>query len=517
MAIPHSSSFNSLMSQRAHGGFGGAAGSGDAPMSSRRETRSTPSSIANNVSNWLQVAEKEASALMRRVDSVSAKSERLLAQAGRDADRQATAPPPASALSSGFAIERLTELSVRLARLEVLLDEVAQTGLLRIAAALPSHWDSSRSSLDPHESSAIDASDIGVRSARGMMPQVAGSQPSYVPVRGVAVPGRYAEVGVAPDQHEPSSQLGRRSTSRNGARPALGAASPMVAAPPVSPYPGVAVPMVAVPSGYLSPSPAPPVASMVVTPMHNGDRLVLPGGTLHVAQAVQLLQPVLMPSVLPFEAAAQAAVVQQRSRSAHPASHHYAGWPAASFVGQQQQAGQQQVMTPRGMATAQVVGRGAGTLRSFSAPRVPSFSGGALTPGMPPPGTPHLVLLPPGGPPGNLPGTPRGSGAGMNGAFTVPLPLQPPYLKAPPGLTGMLTPTMWNNPSLGRGLQDNVTTKIRNWLDTIPIGNGADRGWDDAQIREIADFAQDSHLEHLSAEEIYKRYVEHQVEQATTS
>lgn len=31
--------------------------------------------------------------------------------------------------------------------------------------------------------------------------------------------------------------------------------------------------------------------------------------------------------------------------------------------------------------------------------------------------------------------------------------------------------------------------KLRKWLETIPIGNGSERGWDDGQIREIAEFA----------------------------
>eukprot|EP00439_Symbiodinium_sp_Y106_P066796 s2133_g10.t4 len=60
--------------------------------------------------------------------------------------------------------------------------------------------------------------------------------------------------------------------------------------------------------------------------------------------------------------------------------------------------------------------------------------------------------------------------------------------------------------------------KIRQWLDTIPIGNGAERGWDDAQIREIAEFAaSQQNLQHLSAEQLYQRYVEHQVAQAEAS
>lgn len=69
-------------------------------------------------------------------------------------------------------------------------------------------------------------------------------------------------------------------------------------------------------------------------------------------------------------------------------------------------------------------------------------------------------------------------------------------------------------PSLGQLLQDSAEGKIREWLKTIPIGDGDERGWDDTQILEIAEFAQEHHLEHLAAEEIYKRYVEHQVERA---
>jgi len=79
-------------------------------------------------------------------------------------------------------------------------------------------------------------------------------------------------------------------------------------------------------------------------------------------------------------------------------------------------------------------------------------------------------------------------------------------------------PRLWM-PSLPLSLSDvpapaGAESKIREWLKTIPIGNGADRGWDDSQIREIAAFAQDKQLEDASAEEIYKRFVEHQVEMA---
>jgi len=63
-------------------------------------------------------------------------------------------------------------------------------------------------------------------------------------------------------------------------------------------------------------------------------------------------------------------------------------------------------------------------------------------------------------------------------------------------------------------LDDSAERKIRRWLQTIPIGNGEERGWDGAQIQEIANFAEEHHLEHLAAEEIYKRFVEHQVASA---
>jgi len=102
-------------------------------------------------------------------------------------------------------------------------------------------------------------------------------------------------------------------------------------------------------------------------------------------------------------------------------------------------------------------------------------------------------------------------------AVVTSSPLQqmgPPIIGTGVSTPGMPPPPGLWMPSLGQLLQDNVDAKIRRWLKTIPIGNGADRGWDDAQIAEIASFAQDHHLEHLAAEDIYKKYVEHQVESA---
>ncbi|CAK9118462.1 unnamed protein product [Durusdinium trenchii] len=65
--------------------------------------------------------------------------------------------------------------------------------------------------------------------------------------------------------------------------------------------------------------------------------------------------------------------------------------------------------------------------------------------------------------------------------------------------------------------QADAESKIRKWLETIPIGNGSERGWDDAQIREIATFAEQRQLGHLAPEELYQRYVEHQVAEAEKS
>jgi len=65
-----------------------------------------------------------------------------------------------------------------------------------------------------------------------------------------------------------------------------------------------------------------------------------------------------------------------------------------------------------------------------------------------------------------------------------------------------------------------VEEKLRQWLSTIPMQGGQphnsaqDRDWDEMQISEIVVFAQESHMAHLPAEEIYRRFVEHQVDLA---
>lgn len=60
---------------------------------------------------------------------------------------------------------------------------------------------------------------------------------------------------------------------------------------------------------------------------------------------------------------------------------------------------------------------------------------------------------------------------------------------------------------------DEMEEKLRRWLATIPMSDG-NRQWDDAQILDIVSFAREAGLHHLPAEEIYRLYVEHQVELA---
>lgn len=59
---------------------------------------------------------------------------------------------------------------------------------------------------------------------------------------------------------------------------------------------------------------------------------------------------------------------------------------------------------------------------------------------------------------------------------------------------------------------------MRTWLSTIPrspqSANKEAREWDDEQIASIAHFARDASIEDLEVDEIYRRYVEHQVEMA---
>eukprot|EP00811_Abedinium_folium_P009847 NODE_19102_length_860_cov_3.154161.p2 GENE.NODE_19102_length_860_cov_3.154161~~NODE_19102_length_860_cov_3.154161.p2 ORF type:complete len:116 (+),score=16.90 NODE_19102_length_860_cov_3.154161:269-616(+) len=105
----------------------------------------------------------------------------------------------------------------------------------------------------------------------------------------------------------------------------------------------------------------------------------------------------------------------------------------------------------------------------------------------------------------------------------MPRVLDEPPSRRPPILTvtrstlaiirdGLETQAQSKNNAL---MSEHVGQKLRQWLGTIPIGNGADqpdRDWDESQIAAIAGFAQDEHLGHLTAEDIYRHYVESKVE-----
>lgn len=162
-------------------------------------------------------------------------------------------------------------------------------------------------------------------------------------------------------------------------------------------------------------------------------------------------------------------------------------------------------LLPLAATLAQFDGWGLSPAHSHSQSHSQSWHLGSRTP-MGGGGTPRMS-------PARALSAPRGAMGPPMSVLTAP----PPPVAMAFAHPGMLPlPGIWM-PSLGQLLQDGAEAKLRRWLDTIPIGNGADRGWDDAQILEIAEFAQDQQLEHLAAEDIYKRYVEHQVECATTT
>lgn len=64
---------------------------------------------------------------------------------------------------------------------------------------------------------------------------------------------------------------------------------------------------------------------------------------------------------------------------------------------------------------------------------------------------------------------------------------------------------------VGKQKQHGIEGKLWSWLDTIPIGNGEERGWDEDDVKKIAAFATEASLQDLDAEDVYRRYVEHQV------
>ncbi|CAJ1396964.1 unnamed protein product [Effrenium voratum] len=108
--------------------------------------------------------------------------------------------------------------------------------------------------------------------------------------------------------------------------------------------------------------------------------------------------------------------------------------------------------------------------------------------------------------------TPRSVGYAWDGrlsppmAFSAPAPLPVAGASRTSSLVSRtsVAPPRPGTLQLPPKVQD-AEMKLRKWLETIPIGNGSERGWDDGQIREIAEFANKYNISNLSAEQLYQR------------
>eukprot|EP00928_Gymnodinium_smaydae_P051169 TRINITY_DN34699_c0_g1_i1.p1 TRINITY_DN34699_c0_g1~~TRINITY_DN34699_c0_g1_i1.p1 ORF type:complete len:171 (-),score=35.49 TRINITY_DN34699_c0_g1_i1:390-902(-) len=59
--------------------------------------------------------------------------------------------------------------------------------------------------------------------------------------------------------------------------------------------------------------------------------------------------------------------------------------------------------------------------------------------------------------------------------------------------------------------EDSVEAKLRRWIEDIPVGGGADRGFSETQLAEIASFARSKRLEDAPAEEMYQKWHEDKI------
>jgi len=421
----------------------------------------------------------EQAALLARVQSVSVKADALLASVGKGSNSGAWM----RGVRGRVGAERFADLTERLAQLEILLDELAAHGLLHpVRSGLHSDVEAvaDSASLQDVAQSLLEVMRQRQGVPRTSLPQARMSSTDGVPFMVVR------------------QQSAGSSSVRSG--------TPLPSARLQTPGRFVEVPPAAV--GLTAGAPVGPPAATSLSMGLGG--LPPPPGLQWppCLQAPGLPSP---PAVPPAPGPSSPAVPQpfvapsdcwRNSPPPHSSSWHLGGrapGPGGGAATPRVGGGIGQV--PLGLPVP-VGGNSEGRLspptptpaRAFSAPRGAS---------MPP--TPFLSAA---APHGSALAAPRSSpsavGHGPTGiqAAAVPVTLLPP---PPAGL--------WM-PSLGQLLQDSAEGKIREWLKTIPIGNGADRGWDDGQILQIAEFAQDQHLEHLAAEDIYKRYVEHQVESA---
>lgn len=393
---------------------------------------------------------QETAALMARVQSVSAKADQLLLNAGRN-NSQVRGPQ-----QGPYPSERLIDLTERLARLECLLDEVANLGTFnpgsarmgtaggsaRMGTARADHMRADSVSRHPVQGYDQAYRSLSFRSSPNSEPGGPGLVGSGM-VSVAPPPPTVPLVGVPPPVHGPTPRSAGRFIEVTVQTPGVPATPPVPMHPPGTYSPAIPAP------SFLSRQKLPG------TPMSNGP-----------------WNPASSPPPVGFWNSAEAT-------------------PRAGGMG-----------TPRvGSRAVRTSVGGYGARQEMDMPR-------------------QQISLGPNGEPVRSFSAPRGQSVPPQISVLTTAPLQ--QMGPPIGGTGLSTPGMpppaglWL-PSLGQLLHDSVDSKIRRWLSTIPIGNGANRGWDDAQITEIAEFAQDKHLEHLAAEDIYKKYVEHQVAAAETA
>mmetsp|Transcript_17631 Transcript_17631/g.48414 ORF Transcript_17631/g.48414 Transcript_17631/m.48414 type:complete len:612 (+) Transcript_17631:75-1910(+) len=489
-------------------------------------------------------ATAETAALMARVQSVSAKAETLLVSAGRTGAGRGK-PVGTTRMRGARVQERPVGLEEGLGQLEVLLDEVATLGPLASAPVPKPILGASPTARPQRQSSGVimpDGPPQKVNQAGSHTPtpptlrtdqrlmemsQAAGSYRAPPPTSRPS--NRFVEimqVPVATVMTGPAAQQQPVSTAFNAAG---GPPQQACGSGPVA-------------SGRLTPpTPMPPPAGLGLTGPLAGATPMAPAGSGVPGSRTQ--SPIRSGRPPPPACGAAPASQSQghapRPRAGTPQP------PMGWFQGHPPPASSQ----PGGLATAPPWLGGAGqrapmSHRSFT-PRAASgldtprvgygttgiglfahetsvVRGSSATRGFTPqrraPSAPPsrvLTVVPPPVVPMPLPMSAVGPGVdGLTGLGDPPPPLaglQPLShlaLGPLPGLGGH-----WM-PPLAKTKQDGVEAKIRQWLQTIPIGNGADRGWDDGQIAEITEFARRKNLGDLDAETIYKKYVEDQVERA---
>lgn len=404
-----------------------------------------------------------AAALMARVQSVSAKAESILSAAGRASRRHPAGRDAGySGLAglSGYGAGRLADLTERLAQLDALLDEVVAQGACRVAPAASAPPPRVASARYARRSEAEEAAVHEM--ARGLLERMRQQQARPRPPGG-------------------SAAFGAGYSAIDGATTPTRPCGPP---PHAVRYPSAG--SAALPSAAVRASTPRLPSSRMQTPGRFVE--VLPPGGVFAGGSADFSPGVASRASTPMLGLRPPAGLQAPSlHVGHPmAVHGGAGSPATP---------------PFFLPPSDAWGRGppGGSCRLQA--RAPA---GASTPvsGM---GTPRVCL-----------GGPCLGGLGSLGSAEGRLSPSPWARIVGPMVPPLARHALWVPPA-GHAAQDSAEAKIRDWLSTIPIGNGAERGWDEEQILEIADFAKEQRLEHLGAEEIYKQFVEYQVELASRS